>query len=222
MTKVHTWTLTGIAVLALAAGALLVSGAMSFAQSPTPTPSPGATEDAGDEGTPTPSPSDEDAGEQGEDDAGDTEDDADPNGDDAEGSKDDDEDSGRRGCGPGGKYAIKGAAAEALGISEEELLTALSEGQSLAQIAEAQGMSVQDFRAALLENVTADLQARLDAGEITQEQFDEKVAELNANIDEIINAEGGLRFRGPRGGGEEEGETGGVRFRRGVIPNFDA
>jgi hypothetical protein len=219
MTKVHTWTLTGVGLLALIAGALLASGAMSFAQSPTPTPSPSATEDAGDEDTPT--PSDEDADEQGEDDSGDTEDDADSNGDDAEGSGGDDDDGGRRGCG-GGKYLIKEAAAEVLGISEDELVTALREGQSLAQIAEAQGMSVEDFRAALLEHATADLQAKLDAGEITQEQFDEKVAELNANVDEIINAEGGVRFRGPRGGFEEEGETGGVRFRRSAVPNFDA
>jgi hypothetical protein len=82
------------------------------------------------------------------------------------------------------------------------LIAGLRDGQSLAQIAEAQGMSVEDFRAALLEDVTAYLQEELDAGEITQAQFDEKLAELNENIDEIINAEGGVRFR--RGGGSEE------------------
>ena len=217
MTKVHTWTMTGLATIALVAGLLLATGTISFAQSPTPTPSP--TEDAGDDGSPTPSPSDEDTGEQGEDDSGDTEDDADPGGDDAEGSEGDDDD-GRRGCG-GGKYLIKEAAAEVLGISEDDLIASLMDGQSLAQIAEAQGMSVDDFRSALLENVTADLQAALDAGDITQAEFDEKVAELNANIDAIINTEGGVRFRG-RGGSDEEGATGGVRFRRGAVPNFDA
>jgi hypothetical protein len=204
MTKVQSWTMTGLAVVALAAGILLASGAVSFAQTGTPTSTPSATEDAGDDGTPTPSASDEDA---------------DANGDDAEGSEGDDDDSGRRGCG-GGKYPIKEAAAEVLGISEDDLIAGLRD-QSLAQIAEAQGMSVEDFRAALLENVTADLQARLDAGDITQEQFDEKVAELNANIDEIINTEGGVRFRSGRGS-DEEREAGGVRFRRGTVPNFDA
>jgi hypothetical protein len=208
--------MTGLAAIALMAGLLLATGTISFAQSPTPTPS--ATDDAGDDGTPTPSASDEDTGEQGEDDAGDTEDDADAGGDDAEGSEGDDDD-GRRGCG-GGKYLIKEAAAEVLGISEDDLITGLRDGQSLAQIAEAQGMSVQDFRAALLENVTAYLQEELDAGEITQEQFDDKVAELNANIDEIINTEGGVRFRGGRGS-DEEGASGGVRFR-GVFPNIEA
>jgi len=219
MTKVHTWTMTGLAVVALATGVLLASGAISFAQSPTPSPS--ATEDAGDDGTPTPSTSDEDTDTGTEDDANDTEDDADAGGDDAEGSEGDD-DGGRAGCGGGGKYLIKEAAAEVLGISEDDLIAGLQDGQSLAQIAEAQGMSVEDFRAALLENVTADLQAKLDAGDITQEQFDDKVAELNANIDEIINAEGGVGFRHRGSESGEEGSTGGVRFRRGVLPNIDA
>jgi hypothetical protein len=219
MTKVHSWMMTGLAVVALAAGVLLTTGTISFAQTGEPTPTPSPAGDAGDDGTPTPSPSDEDTDTGSEDDAGDTEDDADANGDDAEGSEGDDD--GGRGCGGAGKYLIKEAAAEVLGISEDDLIAGLRDGQSLAQIAEARGMSVEDFRAALLENVTADLQARLDAGEITPEQFDEKVAELNANIDEIINAEGGVRFhgRGSESGGD--GETGGVRFR-GVFPNTEA
>ena len=217
MTKVHTWTMTGLAVVVLAAGVLLASGAISFAQSPTPTPS--ATEGAGDDGTPTPSTSDEDTDTGAEDDANDTEEDADANGDDAEGTEADDDGGG---CSGGGKYLIKEAAAEVLGISEDDLIAGLQDGQSLAQIAAAQGMSVDGFRAALLENVTADLQAKLDAGDITQAQFDDKVAELNAHIDEIINTEGGVRFR--HGGGEsgEEDATGGVRFRRGALPNIEA
>jgi len=219
MTKVHTWTMTGLAAIALMAGLLLATGTISFAQSPTPSPS--ATEDAGDDSTPTPSTSDEDT-DGAEDDANDTEDDADAGGDDAEGTEGDDDDSGRGGCSGGGKYLIKEAAAEVLGISEDDLIAGLQDGQSLAQIAEAQGMSVEDFRAALLENVTADLQAELDAGDITQEQFDDKVAELNANIDEIINAEGGVGIRHRGGGSAEEDATGGVRFRRGILPNIDA
>jgi hypothetical protein len=201
MTKAQNWMMTALAVVALGAGVLLVSGAVSFAQTDEPTPTPSPSEDTGNEDTPTPSPSGEDAS---------------PEEDATEGE------SKGRGCG-GGKFLIKEAAAEVLGISEDELITGLRDGQSLAQIAEAQGMSVEDFRAALLENVTAYLQEELDAGEITQEQFDEKVAELNANIDEIITTEGGVRFHG-RGGapGEEDAETGGVRFRRGVAPNFDA
>jgi hypothetical protein len=212
--------LTALAVVALGAGALLATGALSFAQTDEPSATPSPTEDAGDEASPSPSPSDEDTGGD-EDDANDPEDDADPGGDDEEGSEGDDDDVRR--CGGAGKYLIKEAAAEVLGISEEQLIEGLRDGQSLAQIAEAQGRSVDEFRSALLENVTADLQARLDAGEITQEQFDDKVSQLEANIDEIINAEGGLRFHRFRGEpGEEEAEGGGARFRPAPLPNFDA
>jgi len=208
MTKAQNWMMTALAVVALAAGVLLVTGTVSFAQTDEPTPTPSATEDAGNGATPTPSDDAEDDDSSGED----ASPEEDANEDESEG----------RGCG-GGKYLIKEAAAEVLGISEDDLIAGLRDGQSLAQIAEAQGMSVDDFRAALLENVTADLQAKLDAGDITQEQFDEKVSELNANIDEIINTEAGLRFHG-RGGesGEEGSETGGVRFRRGAVPSFEA
>ena len=200
MTKVHTWTMTGLAVIALAAGILLASGAISFAQTGEPTPTPSPSEGSGGEDTDT----------GGEEDANDTEDDADAGGDDAEGTEEDDADG--RGCG-GGKYLVKEAAAEVLGLSEDELRAALQDGQSLAQIAEAQGMSVEDFTAALQSNITAALQAQLDAGEITQEEFDEITANLSENLDEIINAEGGLRFH--RGfEGDDEGTDGdGTRFR---------
>jgi len=206
MTKAQNWMITALAVVALAAGVLLVTGAVSFAQTDEPTPTPSA----GDDGTPTPSPSDD-------------AEDNDSSGEDSSPEEDATEDESEgRGCG-GGKYLIKEAAAEVLGISEDDLITGLRDGQSLAQIAEAQGMSADDFRTALLENVTADLQAKLDAGDITQEQFDEKVSELNANIDEIINTEGGLRFHGRGGESSEEGsETGGARFRRGAVPSFEA
>lgn len=195
MTNVQSWTMTGLASLALGAGVLLASGAVSFAQTDEPSPTPSATEAPDDGGTaPTPSPSQEEDGDT---------------------RPEDEESQDNRGCGPGGKYLIKEAAAEVLGMSEDELITALREGQTLAEIAEAQGMSLEDFRAALTANVTADLQAQLDAGEITQEEFDEITAGLDEKIDQIINAEGGLRFRrGPGGSGED----GGVRFR----PSFEA
>src|SRR5207244_12279467 len=114
-----------------------------------------------------------------------------------------------RDCG-GGYYLVKEAAAEVLGVSEDDLRTALMNGQSLAQVAEAHGMSVEDFKAALIDKVTADLQAKLDAGNITQAQFDARVADLKANIDDIVNRQGGLRFHDRSGSGESGS---GTRFR---------
>lgn len=200
MTKLQSWMMSGLAVVALGIGVLLASGATSSAQEGSDTPTPTPSEQAnGDDSTATPEAT-EDAAEP-EDEAG--TDDAEDE--DAAGEEE------RSGCGGGGKYLIKEAAAEVLGLTEDEVHDALRDGQTLAELAEAQDMSVEDFRSALLDAVTADLQAKLDAGDITQEEFDEATAQLNENIDDIINSEGGIRFRRSfDGGGDGDG---GVRFR---------
>jgi hypothetical protein len=196
---------------ALLIGALLATGAVGFAQdgSTTPTPTvaptqsdtPSATDDAEDddvlEEEPTNAPE------------SDTEDES-------------DESEGDRLCG-GGKLLSKAAAAEVLGMTEEELREALASGQTLAEIAVAQGMTVEDFTAALRANIVADLDEALAAGEITQEEYDEKIASLDERLDDIINStpSTGLRtgpgdgtgFGGP-GRGFPGGET---RFS----PSFD-
>jgi hypothetical protein len=203
MTNAHTWTLTGLGLIALVVGALLASGAIGSAQEGSTTPTPSATEDAGEAtGTPTPSQSEDSMDGDSESDStdeGDTE------------SEDAEEGNAERsGCNGAGKHLIEENAAEVLGITADELRTALQSGQTLAQVAETQGMSAEDFRAALETAVRADLQAQLDAGEITQEQFDEISAQLDTKLDEALNSTGGLRFRGgPRGDlAESEGGAG--------------
>jgi hypothetical protein len=59
--------------------------------------------------------------------------------------------------GPGERLAT---AADALGISEEELRAALEDGQSIAQVAEAQGVDVQTVIDALVAAATERLEAR--------------------------------------------------------------
>ncbi len=193
MTKVHTWTLTGLGAAALVFGALLASGAISSAQEGTTTPTPAPTEDTGTGGsTPTPSQSDDSTGDDTPSDDADTNDANEGNG-----------------CPGGGKHLIEEAVAEVLGITEDELRADLQSGQTLAQIAEAQGMSAEDFRTALESAVRTDLQAQLDAGAITQEQFDEISGELDTKLDEAINSTGGLGFHGgPRGEGSDGTESG--------------
>jgi len=186
--------MTGLATVALGVSALLASGAMTSAQTgETATPTPAATEKATDDSsTATPDPSDDT---------------------DSSDADSQDDDGGRRGCG-GGKRLIKDAAAEVLGLSEEDLIAALQDGQTLAEVAAAQGMSEADLKAALVTSVTADLQAQLDAGEVTQEQFDEITADLGERIDDIINREGGIRFHQRFGDDANEDVDGtGARFR---------
>jgi len=85
MTKVQTWTMTVFAVIALAAGVLFMSGAVSFAQedSPTATPSaettdaPEATDSADDAEDSTDDTDDSANGEDESDDSADGEEESD-------------------------------------------------------------------------------------------------------------------------------------------------
>jgi hypothetical protein len=181
--------MTGLGTLALVIGVLLAGGAISSAQegtqTPTPAPTTSPTDDA-EEATPAPT---EDS----------TDDGSDSGSSDEQSGSDSTQEGDRAGC--GGKGLIKEAAAEVLGVTEDDLRAALREGQTLAEIAEAQGMSVEEFSAAVESNVTATLQEQLNAGEITQEEYDAAIADLQEKLDDIINATGSARFFGPRGDG---------------------
>jgi hypothetical protein len=101
------------------------------------------------------------------------------------------------------------SAAEVLGMEVGQLEGQLNSGKSLAQVAEEQGMSVEDFKAALIADVDADLQAKVDAGEITQEQKDRMLARFTENVDRIINHVPEPGFPGRchgRGGPPPEGD----------------
>jgi hypothetical protein len=75
-------------------------------------------------------------------------------------------------------------------------VAAVKSGESLAEQAEAQGMSVEDFKTALLAAVKTALQAKVDEGTITQVQADRILAGIEENIDRIVNFEG-QEGRGP-------------------------
>lgn len=178
MTKLQSWTIAGLGTVALVAGVILASMAVSSAQESTPAPT--ASGQSSGEATPTPVP------------GGETQ-------------------PGR--CGPGGFGGrgnfmnIDEAAAAVLGLSEDDLHAALIDGQTLAGVAQAHGMSTDDLKSALKDNVTTELQAELDAGDITQDQYDSITADLDAKLDGFINRslERGPHFGGGghfRGGGQ--------------------
>ncbi len=116
--------------------------------------------------------------------------------------------------GPGGRSVVPEAAAQALGITQDQLMTELKDGKSLAEVAQAQGMSVEDFKAALLTQVKAQLDSLVADGTLTQEQADRVMQNTEENIDSIVNAVGG--FRG--GGGPGHG-AGGLGPWQGPPPN---
>jgi hypothetical protein len=118
------------------------------------------------------------------------------------------DDAGRPG-GPGCAGASPDALAEAIGIEVEELRTALAEGQTPAEVAEANGVS----RAELIDVIVADIEAHLDeaveAGRLTEAEADERRAEAEDQAGAIADGErpDGLGPPGPRPRGEDEAEA---------------
>ena len=89
----------------------------------------------------------------------------------------------RHGPGMAGGHGEGGAAfladaAKALGMSQSDLMTALRSGQTVQQIAASKGMNEQQFRDALVAQVKADLDAKVQAKTITQAQEDEALNRL--------------------------------------------
>ena len=100
------------------------------------------------------------------------------------------------GGGPGGHGGGRGhgggfggeAAAEALGISVDELRTALRDGQTIAQVAESKGVSIDTVIAAIVAERTAKIEERVTAGDLTREEADEQLADLTERVTEQVNS----------------------------------
>ncbi len=70
------------------------------------------------------------------------------------------------------------AAAEKLGMTEDELLTELQSGKSIADLAEEKGVDTEVISEAYLQLVKEDLDAQVADGTLTQEEADAKLAEM--------------------------------------------
>jgi polyhydroxyalkanoate synthesis regulator phasin len=102
----------------------------------------------------------------------------------------------RRGFGMRVRHAIGNAfqsAAEILGLTTEEVREGLAEGKSLNDLAVDQG------EAQLVAELTADIQAKVADGTITQEQADRMIGNLADRVANLVDHEGG-KFRGRFGG----------------------
>lgn len=78
-------------------------------------------------------------------------------------------------------------AAQALGMSAEELHTALDGGQTLAQVAADKGVSVQVVVDALVASATTHINEEVANGEITQAEADQKLADLTQRVTDRVN-----------------------------------
>ncbi len=99
-----------------------------------------------------------------------------------------------RGAGEHKGY-VREATAQVLGMSQEELKDELKGGSSLAEIVEAQGMTVNDFKVELLNQLQALLDSNVADGTITQEQSDRIFGCAEEKIDSILSGEGRSHHR---------------------------
>jgi polyhydroxyalkanoate synthesis regulator phasin len=91
-------------------------------------------------------------------------------------------------AGHGGRLHLAAAAA-VLGLSEDELHTALeAEGITLAQIAEDQGVAIDTVIDALVQAQEEDIARAVEDGRLTQEQADERLADLKERITDRVNS----------------------------------
>jgi len=106
-----------------------------------------------------------------------------------------------RGSGGHGRGGVDlTVAAETLGMTEEELSTALAvDGTTLASVADVQGVETQTLVDALVAARTERLNAAVTEGRLTQEEADERIAALPERIAAQVEEElRGGHGRGPR------------------------
>lgn len=92
-------------------------------------------------------------------------------------------------CGPGFGARLS-VVADALGITEDELHEALADGQSIADVAEAEGVEVQTVIDALVAEATEQIDEKVADGDLTEERAAELKADLPERMTELVNREG--------------------------------
>ena len=105
-----------------------------------------------------------------------------------------------------GWHADLSTVAESLGITEEELRSAIEGGQTLAEVAAEQGVAVETVVDAIVATQQERIAEEVAAGDLTQEQADELLADAEERITALVNGElpdlpgfhrGGGRLHGP-------------------------
>ena len=112
-----------------------------------------------------------------------------------------------------GRYVVQ-EVAEFLGLTPQDVVSAKQAGQSLAQIAEANGVSAEELAAFFMSKIEAHVADALAAGKIDQARADEVLQNAPEHIDRLINhsrtpGEDGLgrfqQFRFPAPVGVDDG-----------------
>jgi lipoate-protein ligase A len=102
-------------------------------------------------------------------------------------------------------------AATALGMNEAELRTELEAGKSIAQVAETKNVDLQVVVDALIAQHKAHIAEHVAEGKLTQAEADEKLANLEARVTEMVNKTGLPMKGGPGGKGGHGGKLGHIK-----------
>jgi hypothetical protein len=86
-----------------------------------------------------------------------------------------------------GPFGGLDAAAAYLGVTEQQLMTDLQNGQSLADVAKAQGKTADGLAAAMSADAKKNLAAAVSAGRLTQAQADSIEADLQQRVTDQVN-----------------------------------
>lgn len=90
-----------------------------------------------------------------------------------------------RGSGPGGFAST--VVADTLGITEDELRTALQDGKSIADLASEKGVALDTIVNAIVADETTRLSQAVTDGKLTQEQADQRIADLKTNLPDMLS-----------------------------------
>jgi DNA-binding CsgD family transcriptional regulator len=99
-------------------------------------------------------------------------------------------------------------AAKALGMTEAELKTELQSGKSIADVAKAKNLDLNEVIAKLTAAFKTHLDEEVASGEHTQAEADAKLAEFKTRVTTMVNT-AGLPMRGGKGGPGGHGGKGG-------------
>ena len=85
-------------------------------------------------------------------------------------------------------------------MTEAKLRASLEDGDTLAEIAKANGKTAAGLEDALVAAAKADLDKKVAAGRLTSAQRASILAELESHIDDVVNGEFAFGFRGGHDG----------------------
>jgi len=92
------------------------------------------------------------------------------------------------------------AAADYVGLSVDQLAQQLDSGKSVADVAKAQGKSVDGLEQALIDAARSDLDKSVAAGDITADQEQQVLDQLGSQVDGFVNGSGRLSIQIGNGG----------------------